>query len=247
MEKIRTLCLVLTLVAVIFAATSIILPWWSVQLSSEARAILNSDFRVDYNLLKTATGTSSENNETAAVSLTNSNMTNAESSSFMVMDVALWFVAGGVVLSIPMIIATITPRIGKHMRYIVVIGFLSAALLFMSTVYFASELPPAVSSLSTLAPIDFPTDWTRLDPKDIVSAWGSKAGVAGSPLADWLKSGNFWVWQPSTGWYLTFSASLLMALASLTLHLIHEQEKRIGLIHVSKILNVEKSITTKNQ
>jgi len=244
MKRLNILLLILTLVAIIFAATSIILPWWSLSLSAEAKIILNSDFRVDYGLLKSvratlATQTANQSMTVELINLTSQKDPNADSFKFM--DTTLTLVIVGLALSIPLVIAMIMPQLSRYRRYIAIIGYLSSVILFISSFYFVSQVAGPISQLSSLTPISTPTDWVRISPTDITGAWGSKAIPPTSPLLVWVNSGNFWVWQPSLGWYLAFSSALLIALASLTLHLNLELEKKQEMAQEHRMLGAEES------
>jgi hypothetical protein len=247
MKRLNILLLVLTLVAIIFAATSIISPWWSLSLSTEARIILNSDFRVDYGLLKSVSATfaSQTTNQSRIVGLENlTSQEDPNADSFRFMDTTLGLVVAGCALSTPLVIAMIIPQLNRYRKYIAIIGYLSSVILFISSFYYVSQVAGPMSQLSSLTPISTPTDWVTISPADITGAWGSKAIPTASPLLVWLRSGNFWVWQPSLGWYLAFSSALFIALASLILHLNLGLEKKQETSQEHRIPSVAKSTTS---
>lgn len=246
MRRIEILHLCLTVVAVIFAATSIFLPWWSLHLSPEAKTILKSEFRADYTLLKTVS--SILDNQSVTVNLTNLTSTeDPNASSFGFMDTTLYLVVGGLVFSVPMIIGASVLRKSKYLRFILILGYLSSVLLLLSVIYFNSEVATPISRLSKIGAINAPEEWTPINPSDITSAWGSKAVATGSPILSWLSSGNFWIWQPSTGWYLALSASLLVAVSALTTRLFMEQEKKLAMRTGVRNLSADTTLTSKKQ
>jgi hypothetical protein len=243
MKGTNAVCLFLTIVPVILIAASLVSPWWSLHTSIEARLTLNSEFRVDYNLFKTVSAVLITENDVQSVTTDLANLTNPQdpnTSTFLFMDVTLSLVVMGLVLSILMVIATITPKIKKYLRYTIIMGYLSSVILFTSSWYFVLELPASFSTLSTLTPIDLPKNWPDIMSSDIGSAWGAKGVPEGASLLTLLKSGNFWIWQPSTGWYLHLLASLVVALVSMTLHHMMIQREDKADVTETKILNVEK-------
>jgi len=249
MKSFNVLLLVLNLVAMIFAATSIALPWWSLSLSTEAKTILNSNFRVDYGLLKTVSTAvvSQANNQSMTIGLANlTSQDDPNADSFRFMDTTLVLVVAGLVLSVPLVIVMIIPQLHKYRKYMVIIGYLSSAILLVSSLYFVSQMVTPVSKLSSLTPIRTPTDWVTINPADIAGAWGSKAIPPASPLLAWASFGSFWVWQPSLGWYLAFSSSLLIALASLVLRLDVKLEEKQEITQAYKSSS-EKQTTPMNR
>lgn len=250
MKRLNILLLIVTLVAMIFAATSIVLPWWSLSLSTEAKIMLNSDFRVDYGLFKTvsatlATQTSNQSTTVGLVNLTSQEDPNADSFKFM--DTTLILVVAGLALSVPLVIATIVPQLSRYRKYMAIIGYLSSVILFTSSFYFITQIVTPMSKLSSLTSISTPTDWVTISPADITSVWGGKAIPTASSLLTWVSSGNFWVWQPSLGWYLAFSSFLLIALASLILHLNVRLEKKQEITQAHRTESSEKPTASINQ
>lgn len=243
MERIKALSLALAFAAIVFIGASTMLPWWSLHLSPEAGNALRSDFTVNYNLLKTATASSNALNESATANLSNMTLPNRSDASYTFMDVTLGLSIVGLVLSIPMVLISFFSRIAKYVNYVIILAYLSTAILLVSAMYFAIALPPSLSSLSALSPLDIPSDWPSISPKDIAGAWGTKVVSTGSPLPTWLTPSSFWVWQPAIGWYLTFSAALLIALVSLTMRTTIQKEKK-AFKPASKVLNVDRPIPT---
>jgi hypothetical protein len=231
LNKTNILLSSLALLSIVFAAVSMVSPWWTVEISPEAREVLNSDFRSDYNLLKTVSASYTDNslteNATTSIEVNVSNLTSSQEQSppsFGFMDTTLLLTGAGLALTIPMAIGTLITRAHKYMRYIVIAGYVAALLLIIAPLYFSEVMPAQVSSLSSISPIDIPNSWIKVYPGDITSLWGGKT-AGGSPISTWLPSGNFWVWQASFGWFLAFSAGFLNIVACLAARMFTKKEK----------------------
>lgn len=219
------------MLSIVFAAVSMVSPWWTVEISPEAKEVLNSDFRSDFNLLKTVSASYTDNslteNATTSIEVNVSNLTSSQEQSppsFGFMDTTLLLMGAGLALTIPMAIGTLITRAHKYMRYMVIAGYVAALLLIISPFYFSQVMPAQVSSLSSISPINIPNSWIKVYSEDITGLWGGKT-AGGSPISTWLKSGNFWVWQASSGWFLAFSAGFLNIVACLAARMFTKKEK----------------------
>lgn len=231
MNRTYMLLSALALLSISFIAASIVLPWWTLQISPEASIIFNSGFRNDFNLFKTVsssyTDNSLEENATTSIEVNLSNLTSPQQPnppSFAFMDTTLQLTGAGLALTIPIAIGAAVTRARKYLRYILTLGYIAAVILVISAFYFSQELPTQVSGLSSISPIVLPSGWTPIYPGDIASAWGGKADSSGQ-VSTWLKSNNFWTWGPSSGWFLALSAALLNVVACVAIQMIMKREQ----------------------
>jgi hypothetical protein len=231
LNKTNILLSSLALLSIIFAAVSMVSPWWTIQISPEAKEVLNSDFRNDFNLLKTVSASYTDNsltdNATKSIEVNVSNLTSSQEQnppSFGFMDTTLLLTGAGLALTIPMAIGTLITRAHKYMRYIVIAGYIAALLLIISPFYFSEAMPAQVSSLSSISPMNIPNGWIKVYPENITGLWGGIT-AGGSAVSTWLPSGNFWVWQASFGWFLAFSAGFLNIVACLAARMFIKKEK----------------------
>jgi len=214
------LILSIMLLSILFAAVAIFSPWWTIRTSTEAETITNSSMTVDFNLFGTITATSKDSNSSALITCPIVNIT-AEgdyakqlSSTF---STALTLTVVGLTLSVATILLWILTtktkiRLGK---YVYLIGIAGAVILFASPMYLMANMD--LSKASTISPIQVPSTFVNVDPSEIKTFWGSKQIPASTQYPAWAQNQRFWIWGPSTGWYLAYAASLIMGLCSLVI------------------------------
>lgn len=310
--------LVLIMVTIILSATALLVPWWSVNISSEASSLLKFTMKTDYYIQQTVTAAITMNGDTVVNSsryapiVTNSTVSNfifdpdRKSINLTVSGVAgtgfcnitiprwlldanltewtvifdqreltaqeytvtqntgyafiylnfthpeheieivgvraetetqsislgnltentevlsLWlnvtYVAslGGLGLSCLMLVLVVLSSFGRDAsRFLPFVGYIATVLLFIAPVLLAMNFPSAVSHFSTLSPVSVPPTWTPISPSQITGFWGNIKMQTSLNLPNWANGGNFWVWGPDAGWYLTFTASLLIGASSL--------------------------------
>jgi len=218
MEKNWITILSLTLIAIIFCIAALFMPWWSISASPEAKIVLNSNLKTDYNLFQTVTGTKMTTNNTESVTVPLWNLTEKPENSAPLssaLSVTLTLAVAGVGVSSLMMGMLVLSYFGKPLlRYAMWAGFIAAILLLLPPVSLTTTLPPAISKLSKLTPLDIPSTWASINPRDISGFWGAVKS-ASADFPSWAKGENFWIWGAESGWYLAFTAALLIALASL--------------------------------
>jgi hypothetical protein len=215
----RKFIFALILLAIIFSAISLFVPWWSLNTSSEVSAILNSTIKTDYYLQQNVVAVKTVNNVTEIQNVPLGNLTGTPES---VGPLSLWLSAtyivtiSGLGLSCLMLIVVALPKLDTIFhRYATFIGYIAALLLLIAPVLLAMNFSSAIAELSRLTPLDIPPTWTPISAGDINGFWGNIRIQTTSSLPEWTIDGNFWVWGADAGWYLTFTASILMLLASL--------------------------------
>jgi hypothetical protein len=227
-----SLTLALTLVAIIFSASALFLPWWSINMSPEASSILNSNMKTDYYLSQTVSAVMQSKETTENQSVPLNGLTGSQGSSG---DLSAWLSSTyiitlvGLALSCLMLILIVLPILGRTSnRYLPLSGYIAAILLFVAPIMLASGFPASVSKLSSLTPISLPSAWTPINPVDIKGFWGSTQILSNPEFAAWASDGNFWIWGADAGWYLAFAASLLLAVSSLLTRTITKKKVVVG-------------------
>jgi hypothetical protein len=214
----------LILIAIIFSATALYLPWWSINTSPETTLFVNSSIKTDYYLSQIVTAVKSLNNNTEIQSVLLYNLTeNQENIGLLSLcfNVTYAILLIGLGLSCLMLIVIILPGLGKiFYRYLSFIACIAAILLFIAPILFAGILSTEVSKLSRLTPVSIPLTWTSVTPNDIKGFWGSIKIQTSLNFPEWTKGGDFWVWGADTGWYLAFTASLLTFTTALLINTI---------------------------
>jgi hypothetical protein len=208
--------LALTLVAIIFSATALLVPWWSVNISSEASSLLDSTMKTDYYIQQTVTAVKIVNNNTETQSIALSNLTEDTG------DLSFWLIVtyiasvAGLGLSCLMLVLIVLSVFGRTFNgFLPFVGYIAAILLFIAPILLSSNFSAAVSKFSRLTPVSVSPTWTPMSPSQITGFWGSIEIQTSPDLPEWAKGGNFWVWGADAGWYLTFAAALLVSASSL--------------------------------
>jgi hypothetical protein len=230
--------LVLTLVAIIFSGSALFLPWWSVNMSPEASSFLNSGMKTDYYLSQTVSSvmqvsdvtenqTGPESQTVPLSNLTQDQQNPAELSSTLTATYVIALVA--LAVSCIMLILIILQMRGRTLtRYLPLTGYVATLLLFITPILLGLGLPGDLSKLSRLTPLSLPATWTPITPANVTGFWGS-IQIQGNPsFPQWASDGDFWVWGADVGWYLTFAASLLMAVSSLLARIITRKKIVVG-------------------
>ncbi len=206
------------LIAIILSAAAVFLPWWSINASPEASALLDSQIKTEYHLLQTMTATKTIENETQVTTISFNNLTENQEN---LTELSFWFnvahiiTISGLGFSCLMLIMVVLASSGRFFhRYMTLIGYIAAILLFAAPIVLMANFSVAISKLPKLTPVDIPTTWPLVSPKDIGNFWGAIKMQTKFNLPEWTNGGDFWVWGGGAGWYLIFAAALLMFLAS---------------------------------
>lgn len=218
----------LILVAIVLSASAVFLPWWSINTSPNVSVILNSQIKTDYYLLQTVSATKTISNVTEAVNVAFNNLTEKQEDAIAL---ALWFnvVCGitisGLGLSCLTIVMVVLARSKESFRrYSIFVGYIAAILLSAAPIILMANFSPLISNFSKLTPLDIPSAWPPITPKNINNFWGSIKAPKVSNLPEWAAGVDFWVWGGDSGLYLTFTAGLLMFFASTMIRTVIKKE-----------------------
>jgi hypothetical protein len=215
-EWILPSCLVF--VALIFLIAAVFLPWWSIKLASEAELVVNASARIDYTVTQTVTASKSTENKTFTGSFSDLTSNQADKDALTsLFNATLILVMVGLVLTIITLVFVFVPKLRSRLfAYTSITTFVAGILLFIAVVNLAFRMPLQVSKLLQLAHPDFklPPSWVSINPSDIGDFWGSKKIPSAAEFPSWVQGGDFWVWGPSIGWYLTFVAALLLIMSA---------------------------------
>jgi hypothetical protein len=217
--KKQMLLLGLMVLGVLFIIAAIFSSWWSIRTSAEAETITNSAMTVDFNLFQSITTTYNSNmtnaNSTTTTTFTIANITagqtggNQISSAF---SVTLSLTTVGLTLSIVTLVLTAIQR-KTTQKYAYIIGVVAAIISLIAPLYLAFNFD--MSKASTISPLPIPPTLVSLTPSEITSFWGSKPIPKSAAYPAWAQGQRFWIWGPSTGWYLTYAAAFLIGACSL--------------------------------
>ncbi|MEM3697923.1 MAG: hypothetical protein QXQ94_10610 [Candidatus Bathyarchaeia archaeon] len=217
MEIKKLIPVILVLSALILAVMGMYSPWWSIRMGREAEAVLNATAVTDLGFWSTVSAYCRIENETQLTVLSVQNLIVKEENIWAwnyVSNIMLGLAIGGIILTIISTALVILPAFGKPLfRFTSVIIFLAAILVFVTPLYMATTLQPLVSTFSSVMPISIPDTWVPIQPQDISGFWGSKAIPKSSVYPVWVQGGDFWIWGPASGWYLTFISGLLIFIA----------------------------------
>jgi len=207
------------IVALIFAVLSLYLPWWSVRTATEAEMVLNATARSDYQLLQTVSASRTFNNETQTVSVVIGNLTkNAEDRNALVsaFNITFTLLTVGLALSILSLALIIISILKKPLYKFAFLGAVVAAILLcVAPIYLTSTIEPLIPKLDSVMPIDIPPKWISIKPQDVTSFWGSIQIPKSIDFPVWVRGENFWIWGAASGWFLTFTAGLLLFVSAI--------------------------------
>jgi len=228
--------IILILIALIFTILGFYLPWWSIKMAPESEMALNGTARADYGLLQVVTASRTIRNDTQLTAVPIANLTKSQEDLNAIASVfnsTFALVVAGLVLSLASLVLVIISIRGKPMRRLATLATLLAAfLLFIAPLYITSTLPTVAPKLTSLIPSTLvpnnPPFWLNqtllVKPKDITGFWGSIKIPSSSEFPAWVRDGNFWMWGPASGWLLTFTASLLLFVATTLINQIFVKE-----------------------
>jgi hypothetical protein len=230
-ERKQLILLGLMVLGALFIIAAIFSPWWSLRTSTEAETITNSAMTVDFNLFQSLTATCNSNmtdaNSTTTITSPIANITAGQTQGDQitsVYSVTLSLTAVGLTLSIVTLLLTIIPR-KTTQKYTYIVGVVAAIVLLIAPLYLATTLD--MSKASTISPIPVLPEWISLTPSEITTFWGSKQIPTSAAYPTWAQGQRYWIWGPSTGWYLTYAASFLIGACSLIMRTMYLHGKRL--------------------
>jgi len=202
------------MVSLILAVLGLYLPWWSVRTSTEAQMALNATARTDYQLLQTVSASRALGNDTKAISVFIGNLTKNEvdrNALILSFNTSFTLVLVGVALSIISLALVIISILKRPLYKFAVIGALVAAIMLCGApIYLSSTFEPLIPTLNSVMPVDIPPKWISIKPQDVTSFWGSIKIPKSPDFPVWVQNENFWIWGAAFGWFLTFTAGLLL-------------------------------------
>jgi hypothetical protein len=217
--KEEKLVLSIIILSILFVAVAIFSPWWTIKTSPEAERITNSSMTVDFNLFGTITATiKNSNSSTLTYPIGNiteegdyaKQLTSTFSNTLTLAVIGLALSVATILLCI--LATKIKIQLGK---FIYLTGIVGALVLFASPMYLMANMD--LSKASMISPIQVPSTFISVKPSEIKTFWGSKQIPASIQYPAWAQNQRFWIWGPSTGWYLTYAASFLLGLCSLVM------------------------------
>jgi glucan phosphoethanolaminetransferase (alkaline phosphatase superfamily) len=209
--------IVIILIALIFAGLSFYYPWWSIRTAKEAEITLNITARADYGISQLVSASVTTGNETQSALEPIANLTTSEtnkSALSSMFDMTIILSGAGmalIILSLAFIIISISKK--PLYNFTTISMIIAAIFLIAAPFYVAATLPPLFINLDSVMPVNksnLPSAWVPISPKDIENFWGSKPIPKSNQFPAWIQGQNFWIWGAALGWYLAFTAGLLL-------------------------------------
>jgi len=202
------------IVSLVFTVLGLYLPWWAVRTSTEAQMVRNATARSDYQILQIVSASRTFGNDTQTVSVFIGNLTKNDADRSAVIfsfNTTFTLVLVGSALSILSLALVIFSILRRPLYKFVVIGALIAAIMLCGApIYLSSTFEPLIPSLNSVMPVNIPTKWISIKPQDVTSFWGSIKIPTSADFPVWVQNENFWIWGAAFGWFLTFTAGLLL-------------------------------------
>ena len=194
--------LAFALVALIFAATSIVTPWWVIGTTPEYELELNTTgTHASYSLFQQVSATSG--NLSVTVSFTN--MTSEENAKPLaeLCSLTSTLTTIGLVFNVltVILIYLMFTRNERMLKFAKITAVISALIFLAATIYFQSEFATRISNFDSVIPTAMLE--TPIQGSKISGFWG---GIE-------MSSGLFeWTWSAGFGWYSAFTAFVFSAM-----------------------------------
>lgn len=208
--------LALVLVALIFSIVAISMPWWSVKTTLGASLVRNSTAKAEYGLFQSVTASISEDNKTVTLPFLNLTAEEADKNAVIsVFNTSLMLTTGGLGLTALTLVLILISGLRKPLfTFSTVTAAVAAILLLIAPLYLTYSLPPIMTKFGEVIPLEIPSSWVSLRPEKIGDFWGSIAIPESPDFPEWSWNAAFWNWGAAFGWYMAFTASLLLFITS---------------------------------
>jgi len=208
----------LILIALIFSIAAIRMPWWSVKTTLGANLVRNSTAKAEYWLVQSVMASISEDNKTATVTVPFLNLKaeNADKNALVsIFNNSLMLTLGGLALTALALVLILISGLRKPLfTFGTVTAAVAAILLLIAPLYLTFSSPLVMTKFDEVMPLKIPSSWVSFRPEEISSFWGSVAIPESPSFPEWSWNAAFWNWGAASGWYMAFTASLFLFIAS---------------------------------
>jgi len=208
----------LILIALICSIAATRMPWWSVETTLGADLVRNSTAKAEYWLVQSVKATMSEDNKTATVTVPFSNLKAEDADKDALASIfnnSLMLTFGGLTLTALALFLILISGLCKPLfAFSTVTAAVAAILLLIAPLYLTFSSPPIMMKFGEVMPLKIPSSWVSFRPEEISSFWGSTAIPESPSFPEWSWNAAFWNWGAAFGWYMAFTASLFLFIAS---------------------------------
>jgi hypothetical protein len=191
---IPVICLIVSLV---FSATALITPWWSIRTSKALQITGNTTKNANYMPFQTVTAVDTGMNKSIVISFKELNASETDIDRLAsLFKTAVILTTVGIALTILALALTVLSIVRKHLfSYLWIIAMIGGIVLFIVPLFLATEVQPILTKFNNVLPSDISV-------------------VSGSGIADFWGNNQSWAWGAGFGWFMLFTASLICLVAA---------------------------------
>jgi len=209
------LVLYLLSLALAFLVLSIYLPWWSIRTSNEVEIVLGGAASIDFKLWRTVSVVLRLNRTRSVVLGVSELAGEGQDIGALknVLNVTFYLTLLSVALTSLLWVVAIFSIVKRSLipqRVFNLLVVIVGVLLLATPLYMFSSFYPFIPKLERFSTFSFPYTWAEISPADVKSFWGSISIPRDIGFPSYLVGSDFWIWGAGAGWFLCFTAGLIL-------------------------------------